>query len=128
MAQQHTQRAVRLVEGWLPRDLAVHGPQQLIFLDIVSGFPLFLSHHSVMSVHEQSKGNDPDITCWHAVKGNAVKISKVAKAFRCFGHWCRLLGHCLRGRPCRLDSRSRSSLKINQCAAALSDHLKLRDT
>ena len=129
MAQQHTQRAVRLVEGWLPRDLEVHGPQQLIFLDIVSGFPLFLSH-SVMSIHEQSRRNDPDITCRHAIKGDAVKISKVAKAVRCFGHWCRLLGHCLRGRPCRLDRlyRSRSSLKIKLCAAALSDHLKLRDT
>ena len=122
MTQQHTQRAVRLVGGWLPRDLEVRGLQldlevQLIFLDIVRGFPLFLSH-SVMSIHEQlSGGNDPDITCRHAVKSDAVKISKVAKAFRCFGHWCRLLGHWLRDRSCRLNRQgslrsSRSSLRI----------------
>ena len=53
MTRQHTQRAVRLAEGWLPRDLEVHGPQldlevhrpqQMIFLDIMREFPLYISH------------------------------------------------------------------------------------
>ena len=52
------------------------------------------------------------ITCWHAVKGSTVKVSKVAKALRCFRHCCccwRLLGNCLRD---RLGSLCRSSLEV----------------